>query len=321
MNKSIKEVATNIFQIRIILGLPHTEEVFLYFIRDNYPTLIDSGPGYGLTRVIRSKLSKIGFDIRNLYYVINTHEHPEHFGGNKELKEINNNIKICAHRVAQLGMKNIEYRPPKELLNVLGTDGYNTLDRYAAQFEEIAKLGIDLSLEDDQIIVVGNRKIRVIHTPGHSPGHICLLLEEENILFSGDCIIGEGTPYVGSISSILREKKDYNPGGDMKQYIDSLNKLKQLNIDTILPAHGPICDKSKIDDTIEHKLTREKKLISILKNNKRLTLEELTKRLYDETIFSNYLTGATYAYIKKLIQENKINKIKEEDSIYFELNE
>lgn len=91
---------------------------------------------------------------------------------------------------------------------------------------------IDLTCTDGQTIEVGDLAIQVIHTPGHSPGSICLFVEDptdgSHHLFSGDTLFA---------SSIGRT--DF-PGGDDEAMEDSLERLAQLPLDTVVyPGHGP----------------------------------------------------------------------------------
>ncbi|MDA4696003.1 MBL fold metallo-hydrolase, partial [Enterobacter hormaechei] len=72
--------------------------------------------------------------------------------------------------------------------------------------------------------------LRAIHTPGHAANHLCLLLEEDALLFSGDHILNGSTPIVNP------------PDGNMDAYLRSLDKLDAVcterNVEFILPAHG-----------------------------------------------------------------------------------
>jgi glyoxylase-like metal-dependent hydrolase (beta-lactamase superfamily II) len=87
----------------------------------------------------------------------------------------------------------------------------------------------DLVLEDDEVLSVGALRIRVIHTPGHTPGSTCFLLEGSPVLFSGDTLFPGGP---GNTSF---------PGGNFDQIIDSIERrlFAKLSDDTlVLPGHG-----------------------------------------------------------------------------------
>ena len=85
--------------------------------------------------------------------------------------------------------------------------------------------------------------------PGHASNHLCWLLEEENLLFSGDHVMAGSTVVISP------------PDGDMKQYLDSLARVRAMNVDAIAPAHGPrLADADAIvGGYIDHRLERETK--------------------------------------------------------------
>src|SRR3954452_17978732 len=91
-----------------------------------------------------------------------------------------------------------------------------------------------------------------IATPGHAPDHVCLLWGR--VLFSGDTVLGEGSVFVG--------------GGDgsIADYLDSLRRLGELELDAICPGHGPFVwdPAARIQEHLTHRLDRERRVIAAL---------------------------------------------------------
>ena len=110
---------------------------------------------------------------------------------------------------------------------------------------------------------------KAIATPGHSPDHVCLLLD--GICFAGDLIAGEGSIFVP-------------PGeGSLAAYMASLQRLRELEPDVICPGHGPFVHdpRSKIDEYIEHRLDRERRLVAALERGLRAT-DDLLDEVWDD---------------------------------------
>jgi glyoxylase-like metal-dependent hydrolase (beta-lactamase superfamily II) len=112
----------------------------------------------------------------------------------------------------------------------------------------------DVALQDGQIIQGKGWTIEAIATPGHTSGHICYALHEENALFSGDHIMGWSTTVISP------------PDGDMDDYLISLDKIAARNFATIWPTHGaPVRDPAPfIAAYIAHRLDREDQIIAQL---------------------------------------------------------
>lgn len=120
--------------------------------------------------------------------------------------------------------------------------------------------GIQVSRElaDGERIVLegpGAQAWTVLHTPGHAPGHLCLHEEALGIVVVGDMVASEGT--------ILVEPND----GDMRVYIEQLERLRSLAARTALPAHGaPIESPGQLfDHYVRHRLLREGKVLAALR--------------------------------------------------------
>lgn len=95
------------------------------------------------------------------------------------------------------------------------------------QTAERVDLPVGRLLQDGDRLALGAHDWRVLHTPGHAPGHLCLLRPEDGEVVAGDLVAGEGT--------ILLDPDD----GDLEQYLASLSRLLLLEAERLLPAHGP----------------------------------------------------------------------------------
>jgi glyoxylase-like metal-dependent hydrolase (beta-lactamase superfamily II)/8-oxo-dGTP pyrophosphatase MutT (NUDIX family) len=114
----------------------------------------------------------------------------------------------------------------------------------------------DQTLEDgDRINICPNVHLRAIHTPGHASNHLCFLLEEDGILFSGDHVMNGSTVVINP------------PDGDMLAYIESLRRLEHMDLSYILPAHGYVLGQPtyEIRKLIRHRLLRESKVYESLR--------------------------------------------------------
>jgi len=112
--------------------------------------------------------------------------------------------------------------------------------------------------------------LQVVHTPGHASNHLCYLHTELNWLFTGDHIINGSTVVIDP------------PDGNMGDYLRSLDRLRQLEIDIIAPGHGGLMKdpRAVIDWHIDHRLEREAKVIAALKGNPDSTSRALVAQVY-----------------------------------------
>jgi glyoxylase-like metal-dependent hydrolase (beta-lactamase superfamily II) len=114
--------------------------------------------------------------------------------------------------------------------------------------------------------------LMAVHTPGHVSNHYCFFLEEESLLFAGDHIMNGSTVVI------------VPPGGDMKDYIESLQLLLTYPLNQIAPGHGELIGDSRevIDWLISHRLGREAKVVERLGKLGHCTLDTLVKSVYDD---------------------------------------
>jgi glyoxylase-like metal-dependent hydrolase (beta-lactamase superfamily II) len=114
--------------------------------------------------------------------------------------------------------------------------------------------------------------LQVIHTPGHASNHLCYLHSGHNLLLTGDHIINGSTVVIDP------------PDGSMGDYLRSLERLKEISMEAILPGHGEIMEQPQeaVDWLINHRLQREKKIIGVLRDQPDSTSRELVPRVYED---------------------------------------
>jgi glyoxylase-like metal-dependent hydrolase (beta-lactamase superfamily II)/8-oxo-dGTP pyrophosphatase MutT (NUDIX family) len=180
--------------------------------------------------------------------IVCTHSHADHSPGARPLQA------LC------------RVRPP-----ILGLPSAPTA-RPASEFTP------DRALADGEVLVLeGNGRthtLQVMHTPGHAANHLCLVLREDGLLFSGDHILNGSTTVVDP------------PDGDMSAYLDSLDRLSAAcdahGIEFILPAHGHVLGfaKQAIAHLKSHRLQREARVVAAMRARPGGTLEEWVELAY-----------------------------------------
>jgi len=218
-----------------------------YLVGDPATGYIAIDPGPDDAEHVERLWRAAGGDIR---LIVCTHSHPDHAPGARPLQA------LC------------DRRPP-----ILGLPSAPTA-RAASAFapDRVLANGELLALEGG-----GTRHtLRVIHTPGHAANHLCLVLVEDGLLFSGDHVLNGSTTVVDP------------PDGDMSAYIDSLDLLaaacKAHQVDFILPAHGHVLgfpDRA-IGHLKAHRLQREAKVVAAMQARPDGTMDDWVALAYDD---------------------------------------
>lgn len=197
----------------VISEYKHREETHCYLLlgRDK-ALLIDTGLGVANIKEVVNKITNLPI------MVVTTHVHWDHIGGHALFEHFG---------VFENEKEWIRNRFPLPLDVVKSNLMDETCD-FPKEFElekyEVFQGVPQRLLFDNDEIDLGERKVRVIHTPGHSPGHCCFYEEERKYLYSGDLI------YKGCLDM-------FYPSTDPELFMQSINKTSRLKVVKIMPGH------------------------------------------------------------------------------------
>ena len=154
------------------------------------------------------------------------------------------------------------------------------------------------TVADGETIDLGGATLEFVHTPGHTMGSVCVYHREQDILFTGDTILGS------SSTSINPEQ------GDMGHYLESLRKLLTYEARIICPGHGPVIKRPRanIEGLIDLRLTRERQILELLADGRR-TVEQLFEVIYSQ------LSSRLHETARKQIRSHLI-KLERDGKVY-----
>ncbi len=332
------EIVPGIHQLKLPLPRP---DVFLgyvniYLVRgESGYLLVDTGWSTEEAFVaLEEQLAEIGTKVGEISQIVVTHIHPDHSGLVGRLKQLCH-AKFYLHHLEKdlIQPRYINMEPLLEQTNRwLQTNGVPEAELPSLQKAsvEMARRFVtvalpDVTLSGDETIPTGFFTFKVLWSPGHSPGQICLYEPEKKLLFSGDHILPTITPNIG-----LHPQSSANPLGD---FIKSLNEIKQLDIDLVLPGHeNPFTGLStRIDALIQHHEQRKSNIVKALKDGAKTTYQIANRILWmtdeygEEGISYQSLAPLdkrlavleTLAHLELLRIDGKIDKSSRNSIIYY----
>lgn len=157
----------------------------------------------------------------------------------------------------------------------------------------------DTTIADGEVLHVGERRVRALHTPGHRFDHLCFLLEDAGAVFAGDLVAGTGTVVIAP------------PEGDLLDYMASLQRLLTLELRIILPAHGPVIDEPRalLEQYIAHRQEREQQVLAGLAGRQQ-TVAALVEGIYTDVDPRLHPAAAlsVTAHLLKLEREGRVER-------------
>ena len=187
----------------------------MVLIADKHPLLVDSGFGSDLPET-EQLLREAGVPPERLHLIVNTHYHGDHTGGNSGLQR-RYGLPIAAHRWDAALINQRDWQ-------ACGAEWLN---------QPIEAYQVDRALSEGDEIDTGDRTFQVLHTPGHTLGHIALYEPREQVLICGDIVHSDDVAWL----NVFREGT-----GVLQRAMDTLDKLAKLPIRQAYSGHGPAID-------------------------------------------------------------------------------
>ncbi|WP_248958068.1 MBL fold metallo-hydrolase [Sphaerisporangium perillae] len=246
------------------------------------PVLVDAGWNHeDAWAALRDGLAAVGVDVRSVRGVVVTHHHPDHAGLAGQVREASG-AWIAMHEADAALVRLIRGLPDgshrdfqAEMMRRAGAG--SDADAVQRSARPDAPAQPDLELRDGDLVDLPGRVLRTVWTPGHTPGHVCLHLEDADRLFTGDHVLPGITPHIGIYPY---DRQDVDPLGD---FLASLTRVAELGDTEALPAHewtfpDAAARAAEIRDHHEDKLLRLRDLMAGLPGEP-LTIWEVAERM------------------------------------------
>jgi glyoxylase-like metal-dependent hydrolase (beta-lactamase superfamily II) len=286
-----QEVTPGVFRVMLPLGIHGIPTVNGYLIADAHSaTLVDCGiwtgdTGDRGTHVLQQGLDECGFTLAQLRRLVITHAHIDHYGIAGEVVR-HSGADLWMHALTRLDIA--KYRDPEAAVSrrqkMLGDHGMygSELERASAGLRDWMPVMPSIAepntrLHGGECFTADGRTWEVIHTPGHSPGHVCLWSAADKILISGDHLLPRVTSPVTFERGFERDP--------MSSYLNSLQRVAELAPATVLPGHGePFPDGARRAEAVMRTKRRRLEEVRQIIETEPLPAAEIAFRLFGKRL-------------------------------------
>jgi glyoxylase-like metal-dependent hydrolase (beta-lactamase superfamily II) len=224
------EILPGIHRIEAPLG---DRYVALYLvIGDDCALLVDTGVEDSVRVHLREYLRLKGIPAERLRYALNTHADFDHIGGNGPLKELNPEVLLTCGEYDRRLIEDVEALITDRYGEFQHQHGFDETDETKAFIRTVTQVSsIDIGLQGGETFDLGNRRVEILHVPGHSPGHLAVFDPLTNSVMVGDAVLAD---------SVLTAKGEpaFPPTyRDVDSYRATVRTLLALQPDALLTAH------------------------------------------------------------------------------------
>ncbi len=323
-----REVLPGVFQIRLPLPGKKPGPVNAYLFKGVNISLLDTGT-FQTTANLRAALHELQCDFADIHQVVITHGHVDHYGAaNRIIRQKDSKALVGVHpadkRRIETGAE-ASRKTYHRFISLMGVPlGYRLGIRLMSRvFRSMAEdCRVHFALNDGDKIQLGDYTATVIATPGHSKGSVCLYLEKENVLFSGDHILGHITP---NAFVMLERDEELPRRSSQAEYYASVAKIENLSPALIFPAHGP-----RVDDIMgiaagyrRSFLVRQQRILAIVAAGPK-TVYQIVCGVFPELggkriVLDVFLAvSEVYTHLQILCSDGRVRMERERNRLFFQ---
>jgi glyoxylase-like metal-dependent hydrolase (beta-lactamase superfamily II) len=326
----IIEVAPDVLRLQLPIALPGLAHINTYaIVGKNSVAIVDPGlPGPGSWNTLKKRLGAAGIPMKRIDKVVITHSHPDHFGNAGKLAKAAD-AQIVTHKAFRLSWRpghvctldecdddshahaDVGQEPLGAHEGFFGAtppwggEAYapsikrGLMYRMAKSASQSTLLGRmfpmaepSVRLRHDQPVRLGDREWFSVHTPGHTPDHLCLIDPEGGAFLSGDHVLPTITPHISGMATT---------GDPLGDFFSSLQRVAKLDgVKHVLPAHGhPFTDLAKrCTDIIEHHEERLQRLAHGSQAEGWMPVDAYSKLLFRPERLGSMASSETYAHLE-----------------------
>ena len=311
----------NIYRIPVDTPYP-IGPVNSYLIKKRPYTLIDPGPDTAAAKQsLAAGLEKAGVRPEEVDRIVLTHFHNDHSG----LAKWMNNVYGAEVFVHENEVRKLQpdYDYFTERISFLEEAGLSRQDLNAIYNDKdpvpnivLPEQGVTM-LSGGEVWTYDDRKIRIIHVPGHSSGHIALYDEDNQLFFAGDFVLKDITP-----NPFMEVKKfgSHERLPVLSQYITSIENFARLPVKIVLPGHGPFIEGNTeiAASLLGHHSKRLEQYESLI-NGREISAQQLMQEIYPRVKgFEIFLAiSEVIAHLDYLVSSGRINRREQNGICYY----
>ena len=323
------EIVEGLYQLKTPMpeGNPLGFVLPYLFVGDGDCLLVDSGWNTPESfEALRRQMDDLGLGLKAIRRLVVTHVHPDHYGLAGHVRQ-ESGAQLIMHERDRAFIRS-RYLEPEELLRIMarwllthGVPNGEMPDLQSSSMPMRAFVAIaepDRLLQGGEVLEVGDFRLEVIWTPGHSPGHICFYDRRRKLLLTGDHVLPTITPNVS-----LHPEATGDPLGD---YLASLRMLEDLDVKRVLPAHEYAFDdlRGRLREIEEHHEYRLGEMVESLSAGGTTAYEVARGVTWATGSFDSFspwmrraAIGETLAHLEYLVGEGRILRSEDGDVVRF----
>ncbi|MEW6272524.1 MAG: MBL fold metallo-hydrolase [Thermodesulfobacteriota bacterium] len=238
----VRDVARGV--VEVFLPLPSKPTIVNVYLLDcggGEWALVDTGVALRESReAFLAAIGKIGVEPAAITHLLATHHHPDHFGASRAYRAETGGL-IHLHpleleRIAytlSAGADDMVVHSRRHGMPIPAAGPVNAprpSEVWAGTFQPATE--VQHPVADGEVLAIGRRRLQVVWTPGHTPGHCCYLDLDDRVLFVGDHLLPKITPHVGVYAT--------GPANPLQDFLASQDKVAALEVRLVCPAHGGV---------------------------------------------------------------------------------